>query len=847
MNKKSVKSISRIMVFIYIFISMLNTTVVGQAYAQNMRKTPKLIQNITISKTSVESGEKVQVKVDYKDMQDIKMGDKIEITIPEVFKDLKQEDIRYSKEHFESPIIEKNKIILTFKQMEGDWIEIGGYITLNIVAKEVKEVTEVKIESKFEEQISNTDIIVKPKPDGGSQETKDVLVTKSCDTGNGGTNITKDENGNLIGRTVDYTIQINEKIVQNISFKLIDDIPEGMELLSQSLELYRIEGKNQIKISSEELENMKSYDENSRTLTINFKNISHIYTLKYKTKITENKDKYNNKARVELEDQNSVGEGTILNSNIEISAQARPGNPEAELGNNGILRKLGTGNNVVVGDEVDYQIFVNEQKKTVHNAKLLDKLPQGTEIIEDSIKIEKEIQTYDSISRPQWRNEDVTKDFKDSDMSNGTLSVSVENNELSVVFPNKIIEKYYVKYKIRITDAHEVYENIAYLAFDVKKGEEYIPETTQVSKTVNFDAGSGSIGVRKSVDKDKITEDDNNIVTYDIYVQSRGGFPESYLNISDQIHKDVIIKSVDLTAINSNGDDISNKVDYKIDGETNTVTVTNLKSLELMDVIKLRITTDFSNVEAGTTVKNLAKVNDGDTNTVVTKKGYKFTGEKIDKETREKLAGAKFKLVDENEKIIIEELVSDENGVIKGLIPKPGKYKIIETYAPEGYELKMTPIRFEIKEYDIGTTVFIGQIENNKQIIDYPDIDSDFDIYPFIGTKIDGDTYETLAGAKFELRDAHKNIIIEDLTSDDDGTIRGAVQNPGTYYLIEKVAPNGYKLDSNIIKVSISDKMQKYTTDIGKIKNYKEIMELPEEPPVIPPVEELPEEPPVIP
>lgn len=70
--------------------------------------------------------------------------------------------------------------------------------------------------------------------------------------------------------------------------------------------------------------------------------------------------------------------------------------------------------------------------------------------------------------------------------------------------------------------------------------------------------------------------------------------------------------------------------------------------------------------------------------------------EKIDEETGEKLSGAEFKLETEAGKLLIEDMVTDSTGKLLLLDLKPGKYKIIETKAPKGYQLDDTPIEIQV-------------------------------------------------------------------------------------------------------------------------------------------------------
>ena len=69
---------------------------------------------------------------------------------------------------------------------------------------------------------------------------------------------------------------------------------------------------------------------------------------------------------------------------------------------------------------------------------------------------------------------------------------------------------------------------------------------------------------------------------------------------------------------------------------------------------------------------------------------------KLDKETKEKIQGAEFEILDSNKNIVYKNLKTNENGeiLIKGIMPDT--YYIKETKAKEGYILNSEPIKINI-------------------------------------------------------------------------------------------------------------------------------------------------------
>lgn len=169
-----------------------------------------------------------------------------------------------------------------------------------------------------------------------------------------------------------------------------------------------------------------------------------------------------------------------------------------------------------------------------------------------------------------------------------------------------------------------------------------------------------------------------------------------------------------------------------------------------------------------------------------------FVLEKVDSvDPSVTLAGAEFTLLDGEGTELETGLVTDENGQLKLDQLAPGTYQLVETKAPENYELDETPITFTIEKNQ--QTVVERTFENTLQpgTVKIVKVDED-------------DEERTLEGAIFRLEDESGNIIKGYLQTDENGEFQEQLA-PGTYVLIETQAPTGYELDPtpHVIEVGV--------------------------------------------
>ncbi|EMF0421273.1 collagen binding domain-containing protein [Enterococcus hirae] len=162
---------------------------------------------------------------------------------------------------------------------------------------------------------------------------------------------------------------------------------------------------------------------------------------------------------------------------------------------------------------------------------------------------------------------------------------------------------------------------------------------------------------------------------------------------------------------------------------------------------------------------------------------------KIDKENQVALSGAMFELKTEDGQVLESNLETNDSGklTVDGL--KAGKYQLVETQAPVGYELDPTPVSFEIIK---GETASVQVVKENTLIRG-----------GVVLTKEDADDGHILPGAVFELQDEQGNTLQTGLTTNESGRLEITDLVPGNYQLVETESPTGYEKDTAPISFTV--------------------------------------------
>ncbi|MGH0594035.1 SpaA isopeptide-forming pilin-related protein, partial [Bacillus pretiosus] len=154
------------------------------------------------------------------------------------------------------------------------------------------------------------------------------------------------------------------------------------------------------------------------------------------------------------------------------------------------------------------------------------------------------------------------------------------------------------------------------------------------------------------------------------------------------------------------------------------------------------------------------------------------------------LEGAVFKIIDDKNNDVRNDLTTVKDGKISVPDLRPGDYQFIEIKAPEHYKLDSTPLKFTIKKSQaekLQVTATNSLIEGAVELIKVDDINPD--------TK--------LSDAVFNIIDAKGKVVRTNLTTDKDGKVSASNLRPGDYQFVEMKAPKDYDLNKTPIPFTI--------------------------------------------
>ncbi|WP_427108617.1 SpaA isopeptide-forming pilin-related protein [Lysinibacillus xylanilyticus] len=164
---------------------------------------------------------------------------------------------------------------------------------------------------------------------------------------------------------------------------------------------------------------------------------------------------------------------------------------------------------------------------------------------------------------------------------------------------------------------------------------------------------------------------------------------------------------------------------------------------------------------------------------------------KINADTKEKLAGVEFALINDEGKVIAEKLVTDKDGQIKVNNLPPGKYAFVETKALYGYKPLYEKMEFSIEhEQKEDVQVTVENFYNKTTVV--------------LTKHAKDERGPVLPNAEFKLINQEGKVVVIKLVTDKDGQIKVDNLRPGKYAFVETKAPNGYQLDAKPIDFEVS-------------------------------------------
>lgn len=196
---------------------------------------------------------------------------------------------------------------------------------------------------------------------------------------------------------------------------------------------------------------------------------------------------------------------------------------------------------------------------------------------------------------------------------------------------------------------------------------------------------------------------------------------------------------------------------------------------------------------------------------------------KFDAATQNLLKDAHFKLSlinEENnqESVVFKDASTNVNGELYLNDLVPGKYKLEEIKAPEGYQLNPKPEYFNV--YENGTTsidfIKFANLQKPKPT------KGTFKLFKYVS---DADNIKIpLSNAQFSLYQIKNNqeVLIQDnLYSNASGYVSSSLNVPGEYVLVETKAPAGFELNNKKIKFTIQEQ-QTTQIDLGELENTRD-------------------------
>lgn len=401
-------------------------------------------------------------------------------------------------------------------------------------------------------------------------------------------------------------------------------------------------------------------------------------------------------------------------------------------------------------DEINWKVTLNKSLSLVENGVFTDVISDGHVYVNGSLKVFQVTNVNNPSIRTEISPSDTTYSLSTSSTSNpGEL-------KLTLTFKDKINTRYDIEYKTVVTASNGTIKNDAkFIGTDVSQSSSANNGSGFKVTQTAFGTGGGTTNKGKLIinKRDEATNQLINIpATFELYYMLNGN--KTIVSGASQPTVNGTITYSGLSYRTYYLREVTAPAGYYLNDTVYTVTIDSVNKNVTQNVLDQA------------------------------KKAVQLI--KTDKDNAgKKLAGAKFRLVkvlDDNTEITIEEKTTDTNGRILYSGLEYGKYKLIETEAPQGYQLPAGAVTdiFELKSETVNPLVFNLTNESKKSLK--------------VVKEDKEDAAKKLAGAVFKLFNS-SNVQIGDIyTTDSNGEISIPDLVNGIYTLKEISAPEGYQL-----------------------------------------------------
>ncbi|MFZ2380058.1 collagen binding domain-containing protein, partial [Leuconostoc falkenbergense] len=594
-------------------------------------------------------------------------------------------------------------------------------------------------------------------------------------------------------KTAIWNFDINKARQDMSNWSMTDPVPDGLTVDYKSLVLIDKDTKTTL---TEGTDYTITKDKNG--FRIDFINslkssAKDWYTLSYKTSFDTNQlkgGKWTNTADATWKDKD--GKSHTNSSRADFV-------PKTDFQKDG--SKSGSYN--AVNKHITWTVVGNYNQRTLKSASIVDQIQdgEGQAYVDNSAKLyEATINTNGSY---KLGSEVANADIK-FDSDNNTLTAKLPDNSTSayvLVFDTTLDGKIINQTSGYTNNAkYTNSNNSSDLAATVSvpySGKLAIKEGSQDSTNSSYAKYDIWVNKSQSTLKNVVVDDapsenqiidESSIVINSTKVDKSGNFTED-TSAPLLLNKDY---RVDLTTDSKTG---TQKLKISFLNQISTAYVINYRSLinssKTNDVLhnSVIITGDNEQTYSEKTTTDTNVVNNGGS---ATGKNTNLVINKTDGDTKKALPGASFELysdVNGRRGQLLRSGKTDSDGQLSWNNLKSGKYILVETAAPDGYDIDSS--------YGSGKEISLSYASANNDNNVILNVANGQKTGSVVLTKTDSDTGKVLAGATFSLYKADGSEVAKDLKTDDKGQINQDNLKPGDYYFVETAAPAGYNFDKD--------------------------------------------------